>query len=509
MDSSQLSLDTRRRPAIDPATGSALARTEHGEAASDGAGGPDPVCRVDDPEGDRQLKWRLLFADAAAACIGWIGVGMLVTQGTPYVPLFLHSVAAVAVTLAATQLLGCYRAPGCAPLPLELGRITVAAGVGATVVALGGNHSLRPLVAGALTVVIAMSAFRWVFRQWLEDCRARGKYLRRILLAGANSEALDLVNTFQSEPGLGYRVTAIAGVDPQSEPPMQLPTAASPEQIPTLARATGSSGVLVVLSALSADTVRRVISCASAHGLRVEIWPGVPHVGRLSLRPASSAGETLFCVEPLVTRRWQSLVKRIIDLVGASIGLVLVAPVCLVAAALVKIDSRGPAFHRQERVGKDGRLFVVYKLRSMFADPGLDTSALSELNERTDGPLFKCSRDPRVTRMGRVLRETSIDELPQLWNVLTGSMSLVGPRPALPSESAQFDEQHLRRLTVKPGVTGLWQVRARDNPSFSAYRRLDLHYIENWSLRLDLSIILSTPWIVLVRAFRHVRRPRP
>lgn len=465
-------------------------------------------------EGERHLKRRLLIGDVLAACIGWIGVGLLVDQKPPLASRLLLSAAAATATLAAARLSGLYRSRVCARRTDELGRIALAATVGAAVLELGSTRfgaagaQGGPVVTCALTVAFTMAVLRWQFREWLQDCHARGKYLRKVLLAGANGDAWDLLKTLQSEPGLGYEVTAIVGTDHHGDPGVHLPLAADLRQIPILARTTGASGVLVVPSALSADTVRQVMSSAAAHGLHVEIWPGVKLVGCRRLRLTPSAGEPFFYVEPLVTRPWQAAVKRGIDLAGASVGLVLCAPLFAVAAALVKLDSRGPAFHRQERVGRDGRLFIVYKLRSMVHNPGNDASRIAQLNERTDGPLFKCSRDPRVTRTGHILRETSIDELPQLWNVLMGSMSLVGPRPALPEESAQFDDQLLRRLTVKPGLTGLWQVRARDNPSFNAYRRLDLYYVDNWSLSLDLSIILSTPWIVAVRALRIAKRAK-
>jgi lipopolysaccharide/colanic/teichoic acid biosynthesis glycosyltransferase len=146
---------------------------------------------------------------------------------------------------------------------------------------------------------------------------------------------------------------------------------------------------------------------------------------------------------------------------------------------------------RQTRIGRDGKHFNVLKLRTMALDAEEHLTELIDLNER-DGPLFKMTDDPRVTRVGRVIRDLNIDELPQLWNVLRGDMSLVGPRPALPSEFAAFDSRLRARANVLPGITGLWQVEARDNPSFEAYARLDLFYVENWSPMLDLTILIST-----------------
>jgi lipopolysaccharide/colanic/teichoic acid biosynthesis glycosyltransferase len=173
-----------------------------------------------------------------------------------------------------------------------------------------------------------------------------------------------------------------------------------------------------------------------------------------------------------------------------------------IAALAIKLSDRGPVVFRQQRVGRDGRPFRILKLRTMSPDAEERLDDLVGRNERTGGPLFKVTDDPRRTRVGRVLERLSIDELPQLWNVLRGEMSLVGPRPALPSEVEHFDADLLIRLSVPPGVTGLWQVEARDNPSFYAYRRLDMFYVENWSVLLDFSILLGTARVLLVRLVR-------
>ena len=173
-------------------------------------------------------------------------------------------------------------------------------------------------------------------------------------------------------------------------------------------------------------------------------------------------------------------------------------PLIVLAALLIKLEDGGPVIYRQERVGLRGRTFDVLKLRTMVPDASEKLAELKERNER-HGPLFKLAADPRVTRVGRFLRTTSIDELPQLINVLRGEMSIVGPRPALPSEFAQFDSDLIERAHVPPGITGLWQVEARDNPSFRAYRRLDLFYVDNWSVAFDLAIMAGTARLLLVR----------
>jgi exopolysaccharide biosynthesis polyprenyl glycosylphosphotransferase len=183
--------------------------------------------------------------------------------------------------------------------------------------------------------------------------------------------------------------------------------------------------------------------------------------------------------------------KRIIDVTIAASGLVLTAPLLGVLAALVRLDSPGRAFYPAVRVGYKGRKFCCWKLRTMFVGADSQKEALRERNERA-GPWFKMRDDPRVTPVGRWLRRFSLDELPQLWNVLCGEMSMVGPRPHPLDDFNRYKPEHLRRLDVKPGLTGLWQVTARQDPSFETNLALDLDYIENWSLRLDLEILFRS-----------------
>ena len=190
--------------------------------------------------------------------------------------------------------------------------------------------------------------------------------------------------------------------------------------------------------------------------------------------------------------------KRWLDVAGALIGLVGSAPILLVAAAAIKLESRGPMLYCSKRIGRGGRPFTFLKLRSMVDGADSRRHHLSHLNE-TDGPVFKMSRDPRVTRVGRFLRATSIDELPQLWNVLRGDMSLVGPRPPLTEEVAQYEPWQLRRLEVRPGITCLWQISGRSRIGFQEWMRLDLEYIRQQSLALDLRILIRTIPAVLSR----------
>ena len=192
-----------------------------------------------------------------------------------------------------------------------------------------------------------------------------------------------------------------------------------------------------------------------------------------------------------------------LDLILASLIFLIALPVLAVAALAVKLGDGGSVLFRQTRIGQDGAPFSLLKLRTMVPDAEERLVDLTFANEREGGPLFKLTQDPRRTKVGRILERTSLDELPQLINVLRGDMSLVGPRPALPHEVAQFDDELLGRQRVLPGITGLWQVEGRENPAFDVYRRLDLFYVENWSIGLDLAIMFSTVCSVLGRVVPH------
>jgi len=215
--------------------------------------------------------------------------------------------------------------------------------------------------------------------------------------------------------------------------------------------------------------------------------------------PETLAGLPTLRLDAPLMGSWDYRLKRAIDYLGTIIGVIVLAPVFLGIAIAIRLDSPGPAFYRQERVGLHGQHFWVWKFRTMCADADRQQALLEQQNETADGILFKVKRDPRVTRMGAFLRRTSLDELPQLFNVLMGEMSLVGPRPLPVRDVGRFDGWHHIRHQVLPGITGLWQISGRsDIDSFDDVARLDLHYIDNWSLNLDLEILMETLRIVFV-----------
>lgn len=420
------------------------------------------------------------------------------------------SVAAIGVFagLAALVTQQLYLARVCAIRAVELTRLGRVAAVSGVIVAIGAPELLdttiptgRIVLAGLLGF-ITLAVFRGLFASWLKTRRSEGSFSRSVVIVGTNEDGFEVSELLNSHPELGFRVVGVVG-DPGEarrwDP--EIPWLGTSEHALQAVTANQVDGVVVVGSALACGERNRLIRDCHEARIHVQLASGLSGMDYRRVRALPLAHETFFYVEPASLRRWQIAVKRTIDIVLASVGLIVALPVMVIAAVAIKVGSRGPIFFRQQRVGRDQEPFTLYKLRSMVPDAVDHLDQVMELNER-QGPLFKAEFDPRVTRVGRFLRASSIDELPQLFNVLTGSMSLVGPRPALPREVAQFDEALLGRLKVRPGMTGLWQVEARGNPSYYAYRHLDIFYADNWSPFLDFVILFQTVPAVLGSAVR-------
>jgi exopolysaccharide biosynthesis polyprenyl glycosylphosphotransferase len=254
-----------------------------------------------------------------------------------------------------------------------------------------------------------------------------------------------------------------------------------------------------VIIAIPPSQRQQIVHCIAAcdrNGVRCRIVPDLHELSLASVDIVTIEGVPMFSVGRLGASWWHRLVKRGMDILGASCGLMLGAPIWLLIALLIRLDSRGPVIYSQVRVGQNGRTFINYKFRSMHANADQLRADLDAENKSGRG-LFKLKRDPRCTRVGRWLRRLSLDEIPQLWNIVRGDMSLVGPRPPLVSEVARYHDWEKRRLAVPPGLTGLWQIRGRSDITFDEMVLMDLFYIENWSLSLDLQILFKTVPAVL------------
>lgn len=355
------------------------------------------------------------------------------------------------------------------------------------------------LVILVLSSIVVVTIEREIARRIFIRLRSVGRLTRYVVIAGANPEGRDIAAMLQAESWLGYEVVGF--VDDNTalrEPVPGLPLLGGVGDIDGILSEYPNASVIVAASAVESAVTNRLARDLLDKGIHVELSSTLRDISsqRLTVRPLGRF--PVVYVEPITRGGWRAVAKRTFDVVLAAIALVVAAPISLVAAVAVKIDSRGSVLFRQVRVGQDSDPFPVLKLRTMVADAEERLADLQEQNE-ADGPLFKMADDPRITRVGRFLRKTSVDELPQLWNVIRGDMSLVGPRPALPHETEEWDPLLAQRLRVKPGITGMWQVSGRSDTSFEDYTRLDLYYVDNWSLATDLAILAKTVPVVLFR----------
>jgi exopolysaccharide biosynthesis polyprenyl glycosylphosphotransferase len=350
------------------------------------------------------------------------------------------------------------------------------------------------LTVGLLTV--SLSLRRFVYRALLYQRFERGMNTRNVIIVGTGAEAHALRHHLQSIRQLGYIFKGfvhVPGVDTQ----LAGTTGDVLGSLETLFDHARKHFVdeIFFTSPCERGVIKGVLEQARANGIDLRVVPDM-YDGLAWNSTIEYIGQ--FPTIPLHRGHVPEvglILKRLLDITVATTALVLLSPVLLAIAIAVKLDSHGPIFYASERIGKKARVFKCLKFRTMVKDADRKRAEIMHMNER-EGILFKISDDPRITKVGRILRKYSLDELPQFFNVLFGDMSVVGPRPPIASEVKQYNLAHLRRLDVTPGITGLWQVQARQDPSFDSYISLDVAYIENWSVWLDIKIILRTIGVV-------------
>jgi exopolysaccharide biosynthesis polyprenyl glycosylphosphotransferase len=344
----------------------------------------------------------------------------------------------------------------------------------------------------AVVNIAALSGWRYAQQRHACNRLAKGKGARNVLIVGTDPTAQLLAKHLDTNPQFGFVVKGFAGPHQTSVCDRVL---GSTDDVQRIARA-GFIDDIFIATPSDRELVKRVALMARQMKINVQVLPEL-YDGLAWNAPVQYVG--LFPLRVLHRQPIPAsalLIKRLIDVLVSAFGLLILSPLLATVAAIVKLDSPGPVFYKSPRVGKKGRIFQCHKFRTMVKDADLLQSTLEHMNQRK-GILFKIDGDPRVTNVGKTLRRFSLDELPQLWNVLIGDMSLVGPRPPVPREFKQYSLDHLRRLDVTPGLTGLWQVTARQDPSFENYISLDLQYVDNWSPLLDLKLLLRTVPVVL------------
>jgi len=352
----------------------------------------------------------------------------------------------------------------------------------------------------AATSFAVLLGGRLLVRAALTRVRQRGWNYNSILLLGTGRAARELARGLRRNPHWGIRVFGYLGVDP-SERRRSIEGAevvGTIDEFEDVLAANAIDEVAIALPEISADALARLIAVCEREGVKARVIADLYRsaYSRVVVEDLAGLPIVTFAVGPGVG--WQMMCKEVIDRVGAALLLLLFLPLMLAVAAAIKLDSPGPVLFVQERVGLRKRKFRLYKFRTMVEDAEVRRPALEAFNEFS-GPVFKMASDPRVTRVGRYLRRLSVDELPQLWNVLVGEMSFIGPRPPLSDEVAQYEDWQRRRLSMKPGISGLWQVAGRGRKlEFADWVKLDLEYIDNWSLALDFRILLWTvPTVIL------------
>ena len=484
------------------------------------------------------VKVGLVVADALAAAVSFIlaftireevsafGAGSRFAWSEDFAPYGALLLFVIGIRLAAFRYCDLYRVRGEFSFVDDGLRIFKATAIGSLLIVAaaflyrGGfefrafSYARGVFVADFVFVLLNVGAIRLVMRSVQTFARRRQLNLIPTLVVGRGHEASLFIREMLARPALGYRVIGV--IDTQTAESNQadsyegVPIVGALQGLPEAIRDSGANEVIIADPQVNGDALFEVMMrCGRRRGVEFRIAPslfnclprkteidqiGVLPMIRLFREPLSSGARIL---------------KRTSDLVISALAVALLLPLWLLIALLIKLDSRGPVFYTQERVGMDGRLFLLYKFRTMVANADAELhreyqrafiAGRAEANLGNEQkPTYKLLADPRITRVGKILRKTSIDEVPQLLNVLLGDMSVVGPRPPIPYEVEAYELWHRKRLDMKPGLTGLWQVSGRNRLPFEEMVRLDLFYIENWSLLLDLKIILRTGFVMLGR----------
>lgn len=329
--------------------------------------------------------------------------------------------------------------------------------------------------------------------------RRKGLGVDRLLIVGAGEIGRTVMRNIVAQPSLGYHIVGFVDDDPEkgNTDIGRFRALGSTANIPRLIKELAIDEVIITLPWMYHRKIVSIIAQCEREQVRVRIVPDLFQMTMSHMQVEDLGGIPMIGVQEVSISTARRFIKRAMDIVVSLVGLIMLFPLFFLISVVIRLDSPGPVFFRQIRVGKNERLFSCFKFRSMYHGADEEKHKLLDQNEAT-GPWFKMRDDPRVTQAGRLLRRFSLDELPQLFNVLMGHMSLVGPRPALPSEVQRYQSWHKRRLEVAPGLTGLWQVSGRSELTFDEQVLLDLYYIENWSPLLDIQILLRTVPKVLI-----------
>jgi exopolysaccharide biosynthesis polyprenyl glycosylphosphotransferase len=328
--------------------------------------------------------------------------------------------------------------------------------------------------------------------------RKQGYNYRMLLVVGTGKRAGQFISNVKNHPEWGLRIHGVLDYELEQigRDIEGVKVIGSLEDLPKILHNNSTDEVVFIVPRAKLTSIEHSLYVCETEGVKATIAADLFDFKIAKARLTELDGMPLITFETTVAKEWQLFIKRAFDLVASGLGIIALSPLLIVVATLIKLTSPGPVLYLQKRVGLNGRRFVLYKFRSMYKGSHEKLSELAGKNEMK-GPIFKMKRDPRVTPLGKILRKLSIDELPQLFNVFMGEMSLVGPRPPIQQEVAQYEPWQRRRLSMRPGITCIWQVSGRSKIGFDEWMKLDLRYIDNWSLALDLKILCRTVPVVL------------
>jgi exopolysaccharide biosynthesis polyprenyl glycosylphosphotransferase len=351
--------------------------------------------------------------------------------------------------------------------------------------------------AGAIILVL-LSCSRLIKNFWIRYMRRQGVGIARAIIVGAGEVGRTVMRTMVAHPDLGYEIVGFVDDDPSKGTTDigRFKGLGSLDNIPLLVQDEAIDEIIITLPWQYHRKIMAIMAQCERENIRARIVPDLFQMTLSRMSIIEMGGIPLIGVKQIQISPFTRLIKRGVDVVFSLFVLTFAAPLMGLIALAIKLGSPGPVLFPQRRVGKGGKTFVLYKFRSMAVGAEEQQELLRDLNE-ADGPIFKIKEDPRVTRVGRWLRRLSLDELPQLYNVLRGDMSLIGPRPPVPEEVDNYQPWHMRRLEIAPGITGLWQVSGRSELPFDEMALLDIYYAEQWSPALDVKILLRTVPTVL------------
>lgn len=358
------------------------------------------------------------------------------------------------------------------------------------------NTSLLTVFYLWLSTMVVLTIFRWVYRSIVHTLYSQGVGSLRVLLVGNTDVTKTLIQAISGDHSLGYELIGVVhtGADQSSEKHL-----GDLDDLEAIVMRLKPDHIITADPELSYEKVLTIIDIANDHHIEFTFAPNLFEVLATNVTVTNIGGIPLLNLRRTPLDGWGKILKRAVDVGLSLLLIIMLSPVLLLTAVCVKLQDYGPVFYHQERMSL-GKPFQIIKYRSMIRDAErLEDSLRNRTNERADGPLFKMKNDPRVTALGKFLRKSRLDELPQLFNVLAGDMSLIGPRPHLAKEIALYQKHHRKVLVIKPGMTGLAQLSGSSDLTFDEEVRLDTYYIENWSLARDLEILLKTPFIIVFK----------